>query len=136
MLGKCEGSYVKQSIMWRVLDNLFLKKIWKRRSNAGAGFKKFLLEVLRLLYLVARDLSDGQLTLRAMSLVYTTLLAFVPLLAISFSVLKAFGIHNQLEPLLANYLTPLGPKSGEITAHILGFVENVQVGVLGALGLA
>ena len=115
MLGKCDGSYVKQSIMWRVLDNLFLKKMWKGRSNAGVGFKKFLLEALRLLYLVARDLSDGQLTLRAMSLVYTTLLALVPLLAVSFSILKAFGVHNQLEPLLANYLAPLGPKGGEIT---------------------
>ncbi len=120
--------------MWRVLDNLFLKKIWERRSSAGV--KKFLLEALRLLYLVARDLFDGQLSLRAMSLVYTTLLALVPLLAFSFSVLKAFGVHNQLEPLLANYLAPLGPRGGEITERILGFVENVQVGVLGALGLA
>lgn len=120
--------------MWRVLDNLFLNEIWKRRSSVG--FKKFLLEALRLLYLVVRDLLDGQLTLRAMSLVYTTLLALVPLLALSFSVLKAFGVHNQLEPLLANYLAPLGPKGGEITEHILGFVENVQVGVLGVLGLA
>jgi membrane protein len=136
MLGACEESYVKQSIMRQVLDNLFLKKIWKHRSSAGVGFKKFPLEALRLLYLVARDLLDGQLTLRAMSLVYTTLLALVPLLAFSFSVLKAFGVHNQLEPLLANYLTPLGPKGGEITEQILGFVENVQVGVLGALGLA
>ena len=96
MLGECEESYVKQSIMWQVLDNLFLKKIWERRSSAGV--KKFLLEALRLLYLVARDLFDGQLSLRAMSLVYTTLLALVPLLAFSFSVLKAFGVHNQLEP--------------------------------------
>lgn len=121
--------------MWRALDNLFLKKIWTRKLTS-AGPKQFLLEVLRLLYLVARDFLDGQLTLRAMSLVYTTLLALVPLLAFSFSVLKAFGVHNQLEPLLANYLAPLGPKGGEITQHILGFVENVQVGVLGAVGLA
>ena len=39
---------------------------------------------------------DGQLTLRAMGLVYTTLLSIVPLLALSFSVLKAFGVHNQI----------------------------------------
>jgi membrane protein len=122
--------------MWRVLDNLFLQKIWSRRSNADVGPKKFLLEALRLLYLVAKDLLDGQLTLRAMSLVYTTLLAFVPLLAFSFSVLKALGVHNQLEPVLADYLAPLGPRGGEITENIVGFVDNVQVGVLGAVGLA
>jgi len=44
--------------------------------------------VLRLTHVVGRDLAQGQLSLRAMSLVYTTLLSLVPLLAISFSVLK------------------------------------------------
>jgi membrane protein len=122
--------------MWQLLENLFLKKIWKRRSRARVGVKKFMLDAARLLYLMVRDLVEGQLTLRAMSLVYTTLLALVPLLALSFSVLKAFGVHNQLEPLLANYLAPLGPKGSELTEHLIGFVENVQVGVLGTLGLA
>ena len=90
---------------------------------------------MRMSYVIIRDLADGQLTLRAMSLVYTTLLSLVPLLAVSFSVLKAFGVHNQLEPMLLNLLTPLGPKGIEITSRIIEFVENMKVGVLGALGL-
>ena len=57
---------------------------------------------------LARDLAFGQLTLRAMGLVYTTLLSLVPLLALSFSVLKAFGVYNQVEPVLLNFLAPLG----------------------------
>ena len=57
---------------------------------------------------VARELAGGQLSLHAMSLVYTTLLSLVPLLAVSFSVLKAFGVHNQIEPLLQAILEPLG----------------------------
>ncbi|MGD8734796.1 MAG: YihY/virulence factor BrkB family protein, partial [Gammaproteobacteria bacterium] len=44
--------------------------------------------VLRYVYAVGRDVAEGQLTLRAMSLVYTTLLSIVPLIAFSFSVLK------------------------------------------------
>ena len=44
--------------------------------------------VLRNLWAVLRDIMSGQLTLRAMSLVYTTLLSVVPLIAVSFSVLK------------------------------------------------
>ena len=40
----------------------------------------------------SRDLAYGQLTLRATGLVFTTLLSLVPLLALSFSVLKAFGV--------------------------------------------
>ena len=39
--------------------------------------------ILRYTYAVLRDVFSGQLTLRAMSLVYTTLLSIVPLLAFS-----------------------------------------------------
>jgi len=76
------------------------------------------------------------LTLQAMSLVYTTLLSIVPLLAVSFSVLKGFGVHNQVEPLLLNFLQPLGEKGVEITQRIIGFVENTKAGVLGSVGMA
>jgi membrane protein len=72
---------------------------------------------------------------RAMSLVYTTLLSLAPLLALSFSVLKAFGVHNQIEPMLNRFLAPLGDKRDEVTHRIIGFIENLNVGVLGAVGL-
>lgn len=91
---------------------------------------------LRFVYVVARDISEGELTLRAMSLVYTSLLALVPLLAVSFSVLKAFGVHNQIEPMLMRVLAPLGEKGFEITERVITFVENMKVGVLGAIGVA
>jgi membrane protein len=83
-----------------------------------------------------RDIWDGQLTLWAMSLVYTTLLSIVPLLALSFSVLKAFGVHNQTEPMLRRFLAPLGPKGEEVSHQIIEFIQNMNVGVLGSLGLA
>jgi len=70
-----------------------------------------------------------------MSLVYTTLMSLVPLLALSFSVLKGFGIHNEIEPMLLKFLEPLGPGGKDLAGHIIDFVENMKVGVLGALGL-
>jgi membrane protein len=93
------------------------------------------LHVLRLIYAVARDVTEGYLTLHASGLVYASLLSFVPLLAFSFSVLKGLGVHNQLQPMLANALAPLGAEANEITGQVLGFVDNIQVGVLGAIGL-
>ncbi|MFT5664380.1 MAG: membrane protein, partial [Gammaproteobacteria bacterium] len=74
--------------------------------------------------------------LRAMSLVYTTLLSIVPLLAVSISVLKGFGVHDQLQPALTSLLAPLGDRSVEISDQIVGFVDNMKIGVLGALGLS
>ena len=82
-----------------------------------------------------RDLVKGRINLYAMSLAYIMLLSLVPLLALSFSVLKGFGVHNQLEPVLLNLLQPLGERAAEITRQLLTFVGNMKVGVLGAVGL-
>lgn len=78
----------------------------------------------------------NELTLRAMSLVYTTLLSLVPLLAFSISLLKAFGVvDNKLEPFLLSFLEPLGPKGVEASNQILEFIGRINFGVLGVLGL-
>ncbi|HFD80219.1 MAG TPA: YihY/virulence factor BrkB family protein [Gammaproteobacteria bacterium] len=113
-----------------------MAQLWDEDLRTLQGARRWLIIPLRLLFVVTRHLLKGQLSLRAMSLVYTTLLSVVPLLAVSFSVLKGFGVHNQIEPLLANFLAPLGPQGAELTERIISFVENVKVGVLGALGLA
>ncbi len=110
--------------------------VWDDDLRDLAGLHKLLVFVLRVLHMLLRELMGGQLNLRAMSLVYTTLLSIVPLLAVSFSVLKGFGVHNKIEVLLYNVLTPLGPSGVEITDKIVSFVENVQVGVLGSIGFA
>jgi membrane protein len=99
-------------------------------------FHKTLRFVKALLLALFHDMHQGNITLRAMGLVYTTLLSLVPLLALSFSVLKGFGVHNQMEPLLLRLLAPMGEKAAELTQQVLGFVDNVQVGVLGFAGLA
>ena len=84
---------------------------------------------------LVRDFTQGQLSLRAMGLVYTTLLSLVPLLAVSFSVLKGFGVHNRVEPLLLEALVPLGETGKIIGTQLIQFVENARVAVLGTLGL-
>ena len=90
--------------------------------------------ILRNAYAVLRDIFSGQLTLRAMSLVYTTLLSIVPLVAVSFSALKAFGVHKDVEPHLYGLLEPLGPKGAEITDYVMNLVSNVNSNVLGGIG--
>lgn len=109
--------------------------VWDDDLRSLSPFRRILLRSLRLLYVMVRDFLSGDLTLRAMSLVYTTLLSLVPLLAVSFSVLKGFGVHKQIEPLLYGFLEPLGPKGGEVAAQIMTFVDNVKGGVLGGIGL-
>ncbi|HTF93723.1 MAG TPA: YhjD/YihY/BrkB family envelope integrity protein, partial [Verrucomicrobiae bacterium] len=71
---------------------------------------------------------DDVLNLQAMGLTYSTLLSLVPFLAVMFSVLKAFGVQNGLEPFLAQLLQPLGNAASEVTSNIIKFVENIRVG--------
>ena len=118
------------------VETVFRKNVWEVELSSLPWWKVLLIRVLRVFYVVIRDLLEGQLTLRAMSLVYTTLLAMVPLLAVSFSVLKGFGVHNQIEPLLLNFLRPLGERGVEVTSRIIGFVDSVKAGILGSIGFA
>lgn len=116
------------------LENLE-RFVWGDELRALNWPRRMLIQLLRIAYVLVRDIAAGELNLRAMSMVYTTLLSVVPLLAFSFSVLKGFGVHDNLEPMLYNFLAPLGPKGEEVAGHIMGFVENVKVGVLGSVGL-
>lgn len=115
--------------------NNFRDYTWRSDVNSLPGIQRYFVQLLRIGYCVIRDLLDGMLTLQAMSLVYTTLLSLVPLVAVSFSVLKGFGVHNQVEPMLMSLLAPLGEKGQEVTVKIIEFVENTKAGVLGSLGL-
>lgn len=90
---------------------------------------------LRLVFLLAHEFYEGRLTLWATSLAYITLLSFVPMLAVSFAMLKSFGVHNMMAPLLLELLSPLGPQSIDIVTQVVGFVENTQVTLLGTIGL-
>jgi membrane protein len=112
------------------------RAIWTPHLAHLPVWKMRMLRAVRLVIVLFRDVVEGELTLWTMSLVYTTLLSMVPLLALSFSVLKAFGVHNQVRPLLQNLLAPLGDKGQEITTQLLGFIDHMNVGVLGAVGLA
>lgn len=109
--------------------------VWGYNLNDAPGSRVAFISTLRLLLALSRDFSSGQLTMRAMSLVYTTLLSLIPLLAFSFALLKALGLHNIIQPMLERFLSPLGPGSKAITEKLVSFVQEMNVGVLGVAGL-
>ena len=98
--------------------------LWPAQLPEGPA--RLLVMAARYCYAMGREAMEGQLSLRAMSLVYTTMLAVVPLLAFSFSVLKGLGFHKTMEPLLAQFLAPLGDRGPELTSKVIEFVDNVQ----------
>lgn len=98
-------------------------------------FKRLIHSSLKIVVMVGRDFIQNLVKLQAMALAFKTLLSLAPLLAVVFSLLKAFGVHSRMEPALAEALAPLGEKGQEITAHLIGFVNQMSAGALGSVGL-
>jgi membrane protein len=120
------------------LDNLrvtIVTAVWGASLASLPRGRRVAVTWLRIAHMLGRELLTGTLTLRAASLVFTTLLSLVPLLAVSFSLLKAFGVHNKLEYTLFQLLDPLGERGAEFAVRIVEFVDQVKVGLLGGVGL-
>lgn len=93
--------------------------------------------LLQIIYRIIVQYSEANFKERAQSLTYTTMLSIVPLMAITFSILAGFGVHNELEPLMLKGLSILGEENAESFVKILiGFVENTRGVILGGAGLA
>ncbi len=129
------GLALSSPSLFRTLHLRFEYWLFDLPEEVGGRALRLLLVPLRYLYALVRDFIRGDLGLRAMGLVFSSLFAIVPVVAVSFSVLKAFGYHRELEPVLFEFLRPLGPKGYELTANIMTFVENAQTTLLGTAGL-
>ena len=121
--------------MWQKFWNLLDRSLFgphTRGDTPGAALLRF----LRYPFAIIRDLVGGELNLRATGLVYATLLALIPAVALSFAILKAFGAHRFFEPLILEFFRPLGTTAPEITHRLMQFADNVRGGLVGVLGFA
>jgi membrane protein len=118
--------------LWSILDRLLFGP-----ASVGPRPPAVALRVLRYPYAVLRDLAHGDINLRAMGLVYTTLLSVVPLIAFAFAVLKGFDAHRDLEPIIFKFFEPMGEAGAhDITQRIMTFADNVSGGIIGSVGFA
>lgn len=116
------------------IDEYFAKRAWTKEPGPGK-LRALQTRAFRLALITIRGFLEEQLALRAMSLVYITLLTIVPLLAVSFSVLKAFGVDTKLLIILYYFLEPLGQSGVYLSMKIIEFVGNVRASILGSIGL-
>ena len=118
--------------MWTFLDWCFFGP-----ASDRPGMRPHLVRILRYPYAVIRDLSSGAINLRAMGLVYTTLLSLIPLIAFSFAILKIFGAHRDLQPIVFEFFRPVGGRAAhELTSTVMQFAARVSSGIVGSVGFA
>lgn len=124
----------KKSSIQQIKDKV-LDRVWEAEVSNLTRFKRLIHGLIKMFLMVARDFIEKLVKLQAMALAFKTLLSLAPLLAVVFAILKSFGVHNRMEPALAEALAPLGEKGQEITAHLIKFVDQMRVGALGSVGL-
>jgi membrane protein len=118
--------------IWSFLDWCFFGPASDRPGTLGIA-----LRIIRYPYAVIRDLWRGDINLRAMGLVYTTLLSIVPLVAFAFAVLKVFGARHDLEPIVYEFFQPMGGAAAdELAKRVVQFAHRVSSGVVGSVGFA
>ncbi len=106
--------------------------LWEQNPAELSWLQRVLLRQLQTVALVAHDFGRNQCLQRAAALTYYSLLSIVPLLALTFALLKAFGVQNRLEPLI---MEKLQVGDGQAVQAILGYINNTQVGGMGGVGL-
>ncbi|MDA8388079.1 MAG: YihY/virulence factor BrkB family protein [Nitrospiraceae bacterium] len=111
------------------------RRLWARDISRYSLPKAWFFRVMKALALVVMGFQDDDITVRAASLSYTTLLGLVPFLAISFSLLKTLGMHKRIRPLLLSFLAPFGPEAGNMAGRIIDYINHINTDVLGSLGV-
>ncbi|MDX2479737.1 MAG: YhjD/YihY/BrkB family envelope integrity protein [Desulfuromusa sp.] len=122
-------TFKASQLKWRERIKFLL---WEQNPTELSLLQRILLRQIQTVALVLRDFGVNQCLLRASALTYYTMLSLVPLLALTFALLKAFGVQNLLQPLI---IEKLNVGDGQVADVILGYINNTQVTQLGTVGL-
>lgn len=107
--------------------------LWDIDPKELKGVQRRAVRVLQFAGYVAGNFMANNSLLRASALSFTTLLSFVPLFALTFSLLKGLGAQNRLAPLILNQVAA---GSEVVVNRVLSYINNTNMGSVGAIGLA
>jgi membrane protein len=114
------------------LAGFFSSTLWHLEPEMYKGIKRHLVKYLQILTLVARDFRDDHCLMRASALSFSTILSIVPFFALTFAVLKGFGVQNKIEPFI---LGEVAAGSHETVNRIISYINNTNMTSMGAIGL-
>lgn len=119
-----------------VRARVFLRTyIWETDLAGLPWLRAFLFRQLRVMVILARGAFGGRLGLRASAMTFTSLITMVPLLVVTFSVIRAFGGLSDLELRLEGFvLSNIVPASQEQAREWLNrFFESVRDGAFSGI---
>jgi membrane protein len=114
--------------------------LWTVELSGLSAAMRGVYRAVRVSFLTAVGFFNDRCALRASSLAYVTVLSLVPLLALSFSVLKGLGFYEELveariRPFLKTQFERGAPELYRALEQVLRFVQATDAKALGWIGL-
>lgn len=106
--------------------------LWELDPAELRAARHFFVKFLQFVTAVVREFIVDNCLLHASSLAFTTILSFIPFLAVMFALLKGFGAETDLEILILNHLA-LG--SEEAVDAVFTYISNTSLAKLGTFGV-
>lgn len=115
--------------MFRKIVYFFKHGIWHDEHNPDAGNESLLVRVSKIVVYTFRGLTEHDVSVRAASLTFFTLMSIVPVAALIFGVVKGFGLETNL----TDYLYTRFGDYREMVDYILQFANNMLARVRGGV---
>lgn len=119
---------------WKIIRAYFTQDVWDIELASLGRLQRFLVSGLRSLLLMIKGCRDDNLPLHAASLTFSTMMALVPLLALSVSVLKGLGYGTVLTDWLATSVTDMPQQIQAFVTEIVHIVNSTNYAKLGGVG--
>ncbi|SOB57125.1 Ribonuclease BN [Pseudodesulfovibrio profundus] len=116
------------------VKNHFSQSIWVRNSPDTPSYIRLWRSFSRLMYLIGQGVIKDQCIIRAAALTFTTILSFVPFLAVAFSISKGFGLQNS--EVMRDWVLRLTTGRPEVADKIIEYIDRTNVQALGWVGVA
>jgi len=117
------------------LKRLFDDELWHEQPPLMTR-KGIFYRLLRFGYLLYDGFREDQLRLHAASLTYNTLIALIPLLAMSLAVLEGLGYDQMLEAYLTDYFVGYPPEMQAFIDKIFAQIADADFTKIGGIGAA
>mgnify|MGYP003811783485 CR=1 FL=1 len=111
------------------------RDFWHIDQHRFSRWRILITHQLLLGMVVVRTFLKNKLFDTAGALVYTSLLALVPFIAVFFSLMKAIGLQETISRVLVYAFHPLGEQAVQLLVpQIMAFVNNTNINTLGYIG--
>lgn len=113
----------------------FFEDIWEIDISSLSRIRRVGINFMRIIILVLKGFRENECPLHAAALTYNSLMAIVPILALTFSIVRYLGIGGLTEQKIVEAAVIMPDQMQEIVFRILDHVRNADFTALGIAGL-